>query len=192
VSPADPAKPLVTAEEFLGRPDDERTELIGGEVFAKLTSADHGFAQMGLSFALGGFRGPVGGGPRGPGGWWLGSEIDTQYERHEVYLHDLAGWRRDRVPEMPRTRPVTIVPDFACEILSPSNASNDTVRKQRVLHRHKVPHYWLIDPVEATLRVLRWSPVGYTEVANARRGERIRAEPFDAIEISLDEILEQA
>lgn len=48
-----------------------------------------------------------------------------------------------------------------------------------------MPHYWLVDPVEETLQVLRWSADGYVEVVIADRTERVRAEPFDAIEIAV-------
>jgi hypothetical protein len=35
------------------------------------------------------------------------------------------------------------------------------------------------------LSVLRWSPDGYTDVLSAMRGARVRAEPFDAIELQV-------
>lgn len=36
-----------------------------------------------------------------------------------------------------------------------------------------------------TLTVLRWSDAGYITVLAAERGETVRAEPFEAIEISV-------
>jgi Uma2 family endonuclease len=186
----DPSKRLATAEDLLVLPGERAAEVIGGELIDKAApSPDHGSAQVGLSGVLFGFRGAGGGGPRGPGGWWLMSEVEVFYETHETYRHDLAGWRRERVPERPRDRPVRILPDWVCEILSPSNAANDTVRKLRVLHQHRVPHYWLLDPMEATLRVLRWTEEGYLEAVSATADETVRAEPFDAIEIPLGVVL---
>ncbi len=87
-----------------------------------------------------------------------------------------------------RERPVHVRPDWVCEILSASNASTDTVKKLRVLHRHGVPHYWLLDPEIGTLRVLRWTAEGYLEALNATADERVRAEPFDSIELSLSAV----
>jgi Uma2 family endonuclease len=49
----------------------------------------------------------------------------------------------------------------------------------------KVPHYWILDPTEETLAVHRWSADGYVEVLAAQRGERVRAEPFDAVELEV-------
>jgi Uma2 family endonuclease len=80
--------------------------------------------------------------------------------------------------------PARVRPDWVCEILS-TNRRNDLIKKKRVYHRHEVPHYWILDPEEATLTVYRWSPDGYVEILAAERGERVRAEPFDALEIAV-------
>ena len=53
------------------------------------------------------------------------------------------------------------------------------------MHRHQVPHYWIIDPANETLTVYRWHPDGYIEVLIADRSQRVRAEPFDGIELSV-------
>jgi Uma2 family endonuclease len=79
-------------------------------------------------------------------------------------------------------------PEWVCEILSASNASNDTVRKLRTLHRAGVPHYWLLDPERLTLTVLRWTSEGYLEPLTATADETVHAEPFEAIELALAEI----
>ena len=127
-------------------------------------------------------------GGRWPGGWWFGSEIDVEYETHEIYLHDIVGWRRDRVPERPTGRPVRIRPDWACELVSPSNAKRDRVDKFQILHANGVPHYWIGDPLEQTLIVHRWQPQGYLVVLTAAAGDVIRAEPFDAVELRVSSL----
>jgi Uma2 family endonuclease len=181
----DPQRRPATAASLLALPDDRPAEVLGGDIVEKATpSFQHGSAQSGLSGALFGFRGPLGG-PQGPGGWWLATEVEVEYESHEVYRHDLVGWRRDRVAERPRERPVRIRPDWVCEVLSASNASNDTVKKLRVLQKHAVPHDWLLDPDAGTLRVLRWTRDGYLEVLSATADEMVKAEPFDAVQLSL-------
>jgi Uma2 family endonuclease len=190
MSSVDASKRPATVEDLLALPEDRHVELVNGELVDKAApSPDHATAQAGLSGTLFGFQGPGGQGPRGPGGWWLMTEFDVYYEEHETYRHDLAGWRRERVPERPRERPIRLLPDWVCEVLSPTNAANDTVRKQRILHKHRVPHYWLLDPAEGTLRVLRWTEPGYLEVLGAKADETVRAEPFDALELSLSTVL---
>jgi Uma2 family endonuclease len=163
-------------------------EIIDGELVEKAApSPEHGSAQFALSGLL---FSPFGSrqAPDGPGGWWLMCDVEVEYSTHEVYRHDLVGFRRDRCPERPSGRPVETRPDWVCEILSPSNASNDTVRKLRTLHRSGVPHYWLVDPERLTLTVLRWTPDGYLEALAATADETVRAEPFEAIELALADV----
>ena len=50
---------------------------------------------------------------------------------------------------MPHGSPMRLFPDWVCEILS-TNKRNDLVRKKRVYHRHELPHYWILDPLEQT------------------------------------------
>jgi Uma2 family endonuclease len=133
------------------------------------------------------FQRPPGG--RWPGGWWFATEAEVQYETHEVYVHDLAGWRRDRVPERPKGRPVRIRPDWVCELLSPSNRQRDLVDKLQVLHTTGVPHDWIVDPIDQTLTVHRWEPAGYLILLTAAAGDTVRAEPFEATELRVSALL---
>lgn len=159
----------------------ERHEVVGGEVHEKAApSAEHGTAQ----FSLGHFLWPFdrAGGGR-PGGWWIVTEVEIELETHEVYVPDLTGWRRERVPERPRGRPVRDRPDWVCEILSRATARRDLGDKLRSFHRAGVPHYWVVDPAHETLTVHRWHQDGYLVAQTAARGETVRAEPFEAIEL---------
>jgi Uma2 family endonuclease len=167
-------------------------EIIHGAIVEKASpTMQHGRAQLGLGSALRGhFDRPPGG--RRPGGWWIGTEIDVEYETHELYRHDLVGWRRDRVPECPYGRPIRIRPDWVCELLSPSNEKRDLVDKLRVLHVGGVPHYWIANPEEKTLVVHRWEPKGYLIALTAASGDLVRAEPFDAVELRLDALFGDA
>lgn len=53
----------------------------------------------------------------------------------------------------------------------------------RTYQHYKIPHYWIVDPVEETLTILRWTNEGYLLVNKAERGERIHPEPFMAIDL---------
>jgi Uma2 family endonuclease len=85
---------------------------------------------------------------------------------------------------LPKETPVMVRPDWVGEVLSPSNSRNDLVKKMRTYQRCQVPHYWVVDPHQETLTVHRWMPEGYLLVLAAERPDRVRAEPFDAIELS--------
>jgi Uma2 family endonuclease len=177
------SKPLATAQTLIDL-GDAPCEVVHGVVTYKAEpSAEHGDAQLGLGSALRAAFHRSGGGPRGPGGWWILSEVDIELEAHEVYRPDLVGWRRSRVPERPRGRPVRMRPDWVCEVLSASNAKTDLVDKLDVYRRAEIPHYWIVDPETETLTVHRHTPDGYLIALRTARGATVRAEPFDQIEI---------
>jgi Uma2 family endonuclease len=175
-----------TLEDFWAIPEGTRFhELIAGELIEKAApSGEHGSAQ---SSVVGALHGPFQRAPGrgGPGGWWIATEVEVMFETGEVVRPDVVGWRRDRWPERPVGMPVTIKPDWICEVVSPSNATDDTVKKLRLFHHVAIPHYWLVDTRDATLTVMRWSADGYVTVVRAERGERVRPEPFGAIELSV-------
>ncbi len=172
------------AEDFFSIPEGERHhELIGGEIIEKAApSGEHADAQGGV---LGALRSPFQrrAGEGGPGGWWIYPEPEVQLSTGDIVRPDVAGWRRERCPERPTGTPIRVQPDWICEVVSESNASNDTIRKLRLYQQVGLPHYWLVDPRDETLTVLRWSADGYITRIRAERGEVVRAEPFDAVEL---------
>lgn len=176
---------MATAADLLAIPEEERFhEVIGGEIVRKaLPSARHGGAQGRVVRSVSPYdRRPQ---PPRPGGWWFGVEVEVELAPTEIYRPDVVGWRRERMPELPEEVPVKVRPDWVCEVLSPSNKRNDTIKKQRVYHRSGVPHYWIVDPIEETLLVYRWHEDGYLLLLAAERGDRVRSEPFDAVELSV-------
>jgi Uma2 family endonuclease len=184
-SASEPAR-TATRADLLAIAEAERFhEIIGGELVRKAApSASHGRAQSRLASRIGGpFDRRTGG--RMPGGWWLVTEVEVELAPREVYRPDLAGWRRERVPELPRTVPIGVRPDWVCEVLSESNAGNDLVKKMRGYHRAGVPHYWIVDPAAQALTVYRWTSDGYLLTLAADRSERVRAEPFAEIELAV-------
>lgn len=171
-----------TIAEWLALPESRRVEFIDGEFIEKaMPDWEHSQAQGSLDRIIGTAFHRRGGSGQ-PGGWWLGPEIDIQLGAHG-FRPDLSGWRRERVPTMPKGRPITIRPDWICEVVSESNATMDTVKKLRRYHEEGVPHYWLVDPKTKTLTVYRHQSEGYLHVLAAEAGETVRPEPFDAIEL---------
>lgn len=180
------AKRTATLDEFFAIPGEGRFhELLAGELVEKATpSGEHGGAQAGIVGAvLPRYQRRAGIG--GPGGWWIATEVEVLLDDGDLVRPDVLGWRRDRVPERPSGTPVRSRPDWVCEVISASNANVDTVKKLRLYHRARVPHYWIVDPRDATLTVMRWSDAGFTTVLRAERGETVRPEPFEEIGLAV-------
>lgn len=87
---------------------------------------------------------------------------------------------------MPVDLPYFILsPDWVAEVLSPSTAALDRGRKLAVYAREAVSHVWFVDPIAQTLEVLRLDGSSYRVAMVASGDARVRAEPFDAIELDL-------
>ena len=171
-----------TLADLVAIPEENRRhEIIDGVLHPKkANNVRHGQAQIRLPRLLGPYDRKPGG--KWPGGWWIAAEVEVLLAEDQIYRPDLAGWRRERLPEITSDWPARVIPDWVCEVLS-TNRRHDLVEKKRGYHAAHVGHYWIIDPVDETLTVHRWSEAGYTEVLVADRPQRISAEPFDAVEI---------
>ncbi len=121
----------------------------------------------------------------GPGGWWIVYEPELHFGE-DVLVPDLAGWRRERMPDYPDTPYCTLAPDWVCEILSPSTRKFDLEEKRPVYAREGVGHLWLVDPAARTLEAFalrdgEWSPAG-----SAKNDDSVSFPPFEAIAFPLD------
>jgi Uma2 family endonuclease len=122
--------------------------------------------------------------PRGPGGWWFLIEPELHLGSH-VVVPDLAGWRRERMPAIPDEPFFQLAPDWVCEIASPSTARVDRTVKTRIYAAAEVSAMWIVDPVARSLEVFRLVDGRWTLISTHSGDERVRAEPFDAIELEL-------
>jgi len=124
----------------------------------------------------------------GPGGWWIITEVSVAYEAHQCPSHDIAGWRKERMPERPKGV-IELTPDWVCEIVSPGHERKDTLQIFLLLQRHRVPYYWLIWPEDRVLIAHKLSDSGCQVVQTIRGEKRARIPPFDDVELDLAYIL---
>ena len=170
---------LKTVEDLLTWPD-ERYELIDGDIVQRpMARGEHGMVQGNTTAELGPLSRK-----KGPGGWWIATEISVAYETHQCPSHDLAGWRKERLP----TRPAGVMelrPDWVCEIVSPGHERKDTLTLFLLLQRHRVPFYWLIWPEERVLIAHQLDEKGYRVVETINGQPRASIPPFDELELDL-------
>jgi len=174
-----------TYEDLVKVPDICVAEIVDGELHVSPRPAPrHAVAGSSLGVLVGG---PYQHGRGGPGGWWILGEPELHLGR-DALVPDLAGWRRARMPRMPSTAYFPLAPDWVCEILSPSTASLDRVKKLTIYAREQVAHAWLIDPVARTLEVLRLEAGRWTILATHTGSDVVRADPFAEIELELESL----
>ena len=140
------------------------------------------------STVLGGELGPpFHRGQGGPGGWWIIFEPELHLEE-EILVPDLAGWRRERMPELPESAYFTFAPDWACKVLSPSTRKLDRQRKRPIYAREGVTHLWLVDPLDRTLEAFELHQGQWLLIASAQDDEPVSIRPVDAITFSLADL----
>src|SRR5262245_41705129 len=110
-------------------PDTMVAEIIDGELFISPRPASpHAYAASVIFGDAFGMFGRPPGDPAGSGGWWLLFEPELHL-RDDVLVPDIAGWRRQRMPEVPNVAAFTQPPDWVCEVISPSTGTIDRARK---------------------------------------------------------------
>jgi len=172
-----------TYQDLIDLPPNVVGEIIDGELHAQPRPAvRHANAASALGEELGP---PFRRGHGGPGGWLLLWEPELHFGR-DVVVPDLAAWRRERMPaDTIEQAFITLAPDWACEVLSPSTQKLDRGAKRDIYAREGVTHLWFIDAVACTLEVMLLDGSAYQLIATHSEDAKVRAEPFEAFELDL-------
>lgn len=170
-------------DELLALSDNVVGEIIAGELIVSPRPAPR---HARASSALGGkIWDPFDQGQGGPGGWWILNEPEIHLA-DDVVVPDIAGWRRSNLPVLPTDKAYfTVTPNWVCEIISPSTARHDRIEKLTIYAREKVEFVWLVDPSPKTLEIYKLHEEGWILLRSFAGNKKIKAEPFDAIELDL-------
>lgn len=112
-------------------------------------------------------------------------EADVALSPQDIVRPDLSGWRRERLPRPGSVRAIEVVPDWACDILSPSTAARDRVTKRRLYAQAGIPFYWLVDPELRVLEALALRDGTWLELGVYDDTATVRIAPFEAIELEV-------
>ncbi len=176
------ARKNATYQDLLAVPSHLVAEILNGTLYTHARPATlHSQAASVLGEELGP---PFKRGRGGPGGWIILDEPELHLGR-DIVVPDLAGWTRQRMPELPDAPYLDIAPDWACEVLSPSTVKTDRAEKLPIYGVHGVGHVWLIDPDAHILEVFRLDGRTFRVISIHRDSDKVCAEPFEAFELDL-------
>ncbi|MCE9573389.1 MAG: Uma2 family endonuclease [Deltaproteobacteria bacterium] len=162
-------------------PEGVRGEIVAGELYASPRPRPlHARPALRLGADL---DSPFGRDRGGPGGWVFLPEPELNLSGN-VLIPDLAGWRIERWTAASDVVGIPIVPDWCCEILSPSTARLDRGAKMDAYARAGLPFLWLIDPAVRTLEAYRLES-GWLRLGTWTDDGPVRAAPFDAVELPM-------
>jgi Uma2 family endonuclease len=182
-SDAPPSRPATRAD-LDDLPDNVDAEIIEGRLYVMTRPRARHVRIAGLIHSD--LMSPYDRGVNGPGGWWILPEPGIELPEAAEVGPDVAGWRRERLPELPDD-PIGVVPDWVCEVLSPSTRRHDLGVKRPFYAKVGVQWMWIIDREAQLLTVSRLHDGHWSELSTFAGDVRVRAEPFEAVELDLAE-----
>lgn len=176
-------KIILTYEDYAAIPNDRnRYEILEGDLFVTpAPTSQHQRVSRNLQFAIHQFV------TQRALGEIFNAPIDLILEATTVAQPDLvfvsrAWW------SIVTTRGIEGVPDLVVEILSPATAKTDQTTKARVYARHRIPHYWIVDPEARVLEAYELSGDVYRLAARASGESDFPPTLFLGLIISLADI----
>ena len=162
-------------------------EIIGGKLYTQPRPAGpHAMSGSALGMDIGAaFQRGKG----GPGGWWIIHEPEIHFVRDVVVcVPDIAGWRKERMPKIPKGHRFQTVPDWVCEVLSPSTGKKDRVVKMPVYAQFGVSFLWLVHPLDRTLEAFALHDGRWTVIGLFQDNETVQVTPFAELALNLGDL----
>jgi Uma2 family endonuclease len=168
--------------DIIAAPQDKIAEIVDGDLYlSPRPSLRHSNAASILGANL---NDAFHQGRSGPGGWWILDEPEL-YLNGDVLVPDIAGWRRERLPELPEGSGTDLAPDWVCEVLSPSTEKFDRLEKLPRYASAGIAHLWLVDPSKRRLEVYGRLDFQWVLLEEYSGSAAVSAPPFEAVPIEL-------
>ena len=178
-----------TYQDVLDAPPNKVAEVIDGTLHMQpRPSAPHARASSGMGAKI---SPPFDYGDGGPGGWWIIDEPELHLG-DDIVVPDLAGWRRETMPEYPTGAYFDLASDWVCEVLSPFTRAIYLGSKRDIYAREGVGHLWLVDPGAKTLEAFELCEGKWVLLATLIDDASVSLPPFYAITFPLDALWSDA
>lgn len=122
--------------------------------------------------------------------WFFAEEAEIKSEVTLTrVVPDISGWRRSTTgwPGLDESL-ITLMPEWVCEVLSPSNAATDRGAKLEAYGLMGIGWVWIADPQEKTIETFVNIRGQMKPETTAAPGSVIQAPPFASLPVRLDEI----
>lgn len=173
----------LTYEDYCATPEDERCELLDGElVMVAAPNLKHQSVQGNLHFHLRLFI------TRYKLGELFLAPCDVVLSDTDVVQPDLLFVSRERQHLLSGGENVQGAPDLVIEILSPATAERDRGYKRELYGKHGVREYWLVDPMAETVTVHRQRNGVLTLAHTFNREQTLRSALLPGLDLHLEDI----
>ena len=175
-------KPKLTYEDYAKTPDDERWELIDGELFRMPSpNVAHQRTSMQLLLRVARFV------DERDLGIVLHLPMDVVLSDTDTVEPDLLFISRERMGIVTRLN-IQGAPDLVVEIHSPATAQRDLTAKRELYARHGVKEYWPINPDTRTVTVLLLDNGDFVETGVYREGDTVTSPTLEGFSFRVEEI----
>ncbi len=174
----------LTFSDYLETPDDERYELLGGDLLMPPSpNISHQAVQMSLGSLL---------------YFWVmerrlgqvfSSPCDVVLSDSDVVQPDILFISNERRHIITGAN-VQGAPDLVVEILSPSTSGHDWTTKRELYGRHGVREYWIVDTDERTVTAFLPRDGRLEVVRTFREGDELSSFVLDGFSVDLGKIFE--
>ena len=179
-------KPNLTYEDYFNTPDDERYELLDGElVMVPAPRTTHQTTGLGIKLALYTFV------REHSLGHILDAPTDVVLSDTTVLQPDILFVSAERAHIITEAN-VQGAPDLVVEVLSPSTAERDTTTKRALYYRHGVREFWLVDTDAKTVAVLVRGRSDFESVGQYSLGDTLTSPALEGFSLGLGEIFAMA
>ena len=172
----------LTYEDYAKTPDDERWELLDGElIMSAAPSVPHQIVIALLGAQLVFFVRDR------DLGLVCFAPIDVVLSDTDVVQPDIIFVSREREHIITHAN-IQGAPDLVVEILSPSTAQRDRTVKRRLYAEHGVKEYWQVEPEAQMVTVLLLRDGVFEEAGSYGKGQSLSSPTLEGFTISLEEI----
>lgn len=173
-------RPL-TVRDYDSIPDDgNRYEIMGGELSVSPSpTLDHQRIVLGVAFELERFF------RERPIGEVFVAPIDVEFSNFDIVEPDVVVVL-DANASVKHQKRIVGAPDIVVEVISPSSAMRDRVRKGALYAMNGVREYWLVDPGNRTFEVLTLQQPDYVPVEQSAGS--IRSQVLEGFELDLERL----
>ena len=175
-------KTKLTYDDYAKTPEDERWELIDGELIKVATpNTAHQMALSEIIFPLATFV------KAGDLGRVFPRPTDVVLSDYDTVQPDVVFVSKERESVITRAN-IQGAPDLVVEILSPSTAPRDWRDKFKLYERPGVPEYWLADPGFRTVWVFVLREGAFAEAGRYGEGDTLVSPTLAGFELDLSEV----
>ena len=178
-------------QDVLDAPENMVAQIVDGELHLHARPVDHhAVASVELIYEIKlRIRRDVdaGGYGDGPGEWRILSEPELRLGE-DVLVPDIAGWRLSKYPRNRANSFSEVVPNWVCEVLSPTTRKLDLGRKSEIYAREGVAHLWIVDPKARTLQASELPAGKWVSISSLTDAETVSVPPFEKLKIPLSRL----